>query len=335
MRVVRQHQREVTMPLFRPLSLAVAAVIVAASPAKSSEVTLKAVSAFAENTEFSKNFERFIERVNSLGAGKIKIDYIGGPRAIPSFEVGNAVRGRVVDIANAPGAFYTNLMPEADALKVISAPMKKQRADGTWEYLNELHKKKLNSWYLARQFHNVPFHIYANKKIESVSLSGMKIRVSPIYRDLVQAMGGVAVTTPPGEIYTAMERGVVDGFGQPLTGLFDVGLHKVTKYRLDPGFYSVDVNVLVNLDSWGRLDGGQRAILTQAAEWLEGLDSEKEAEMRAQTKEQAAAGIVGIALGPDEAARFLKLADDVAWDSIIKKSPEHGPKLRAMAKPKP
>jgi TRAP-type C4-dicarboxylate transport system substrate-binding protein len=92
--------------------LAGLAVLLSASPATAQEVTLRAVSAFAEGTEFSRNFERFIEKVNADGKGSIRINYIGGPRAVPPFEVGNAVRTRVVDIANVTGAFYTNLMPE-------------------------------------------------------------------------------------------------------------------------------------------------------------------------------------------------------------------------------
>ena len=80
-------------------------------------MTLKAVTSFAEKTQFSKNFERFIEKVNADGKGLVQINYIGGPRAMPPFEVGNAVRTKVVDIANVTGAFYTNLMPEADALQ--------------------------------------------------------------------------------------------------------------------------------------------------------------------------------------------------------------------------
>src|SRR5215207_6352763 len=95
--------------------LAAIAVAVSALPAASQEVTLRAVSAFAEGTQFSKNFERFIEKVNQDGKGVIQINYIGGPRAMPPFEVGNAVRSRVVDMANVTGAFYTNLMPEAYA----------------------------------------------------------------------------------------------------------------------------------------------------------------------------------------------------------------------------
>ena len=93
------------------LALSVAA---AEAPVSAQEVTLKAVTSFAEKTQFSKNFERFIDKVNADGKGVVQINYIGGPRAMPPFEVGNAVRTKVVDIANVTGAFYTNLMPEAD-----------------------------------------------------------------------------------------------------------------------------------------------------------------------------------------------------------------------------
>ncbi len=307
------------------------AAVLLASTASAQEVTLRAVSSFAEGTEFSKNFERFIEKVNADGKGLIKINYIGGPRAVPPFEVGNAVRTRVVDIANVTGAFYTNLMPEADGFKLNGKPMSEQRKNGTWEYINQLHNQKLNSQYLARQFHNVPFHIYLNKKIDKIDFTGLKIRVTPVYRDIVQALGGTPVTTAPGEVYTALERGVVDGYGWPVTGIFDLGWEKVTKFRLDPAFYSVEVNVLVNLDAWKSLNDAQRKVLNDAALWLEGLDSEKDAVIKAERERQAKAGIQALDFGPAASKAFLDKANDVAWQSVIQKAPESGPKLRQLA----
>lgn len=307
------------------------AFALSATAAAAQEVTLRAVTSFAEGTQFSKNFERFIERVNKDGKGVIQINYIGGPRAMPPLEVGNAVRSKVVDIANVTGAFYTNLMPEADALKLLSKPMSEQRKNGTWEFVNQLHNQKLNSHYLARQFHNVPFHIYLNKKIEKPDFTGLKVRVTPVYRDIVQALGGTPITTPPGEVYTALERGVVDGYGWPITGIFDLGWEKVTKFRMEPAFYSVEVNVLVNLDVWKGLTDAQRKVLTDAALWLEGLDSENVAVIAAERERQAKAGIQAIEFSPDEAKKFLARANDVAWQSVITKSPENGKKLRQLA----
>jgi TRAP-type C4-dicarboxylate transport system substrate-binding protein len=316
----------------RILVAAVAAAVLAqAAPAAAQEITLRAVSAFAEGTQFSKNFERFIEKVNKDGKGVVQINYIGGPRAVPPFEVGNAVRTKVVDMANVTGAFYTNLMPEADGFKLIGKPMSEQRKNGTWAYINELHNKKLNSHYLARQFHNVPFHIYLNKKIDKLDFSGLKIRVTPVYRDIVQALGGTPVNTAPGEVVTALERGVVDGYGWPVSGIFDLGWDKVTKFRMDPGFYSVEVNVLVNQDVWKGLNDAQRKVLNDAALWLEGLDSENVTVNKAEIDRQTKAGIQPITFSPAEAKKFLDQANAVAWESVIKRAPDTAPKLRELA----
>jgi TRAP-type transport system periplasmic protein len=82
-----------------------------ATQAHAQEVTLRRVTAFAEKTTYSRGFEAFIERVNEAGKGLIRINYIGGPKAMPPFEVGNALKNGVVEIANVTGAFYTNLLP--------------------------------------------------------------------------------------------------------------------------------------------------------------------------------------------------------------------------------
>ena len=137
----------------------------------------------------------------------------------------------------------------------------------------------------------MPFHIYLNKKIDKLDFTGLKIRVTPVYKDIVEALGGTTVTTAPGEVYTALERGVVDGYGWPITGIFDLGWEKVTKYRVEPAFYSVEVGVLVNLDVWKGLNDAQKKVLSDAALWLEGLDSENDALIKAERDKQAKAGI--------------------------------------------
>jgi TRAP-type C4-dicarboxylate transport system substrate-binding protein len=312
-------------------ALLAALLALSAAAAEAQEVTLKAVTSFAEKTQFSKNFERFIDKVNADGKGKVQINYIGGPRAMPPFEVGNAVRTKVVDIANVTGAFYTNLMPEADGFKLVSKPTAEQRKDGTFAFIEELHNQKLNAHYLARQFHNVPFHIYMNKKIDKLDFTGLKIRVTPVYKDIVEALGGTTVTTAPGEVYTALERGVVDGYGWPVTGIFDLGWEKVTKFRMEPAFYSVEVNVLVNLDTWKGLTDAQRKVLSDAALWLEGLDSENEALIKAERERQTKAGIQPIEFGAAESKAFLAKANDVGWASVIRRSPENGAKLRKLS----
>ncbi|MEJ2716069.1 MAG: TRAP transporter substrate-binding protein DctP, partial [Deltaproteobacteria bacterium] len=278
------------------------------------EVTLKAVSAFAEGTRFSKNFERFVKKVNAEGKGLVQINYIGGGgKVMNPFEVGNAVRGGVVDMANVTGAFYTNLLPEADALKLIQITAQELRKNGGWELINKLHNEKLNSYFLAKQGDGIPFQLYLTKKIDKPDLHGLKIRVTPVYRAFFVALGATVNRTPPGEVYTALERGVVDGYGWPIQGIFDLGWQEVTKYRVDPGFYSVDVNVLINLNKWKSLSPEQRAFLKKMGIWLESLNAENAKINKAEIKRQADAGIKTITFSPEQSKKYLDTAYKAGW----------------------
>src|SRR5262245_7400596 len=107
----------------------------ATGTAPAQEVTLKGITAFAEKTFYSRAFDRVIDKVNAHGKGLVQITYIGGPKAMPPFEVGNALKSGVVDIANATGAFYTNVLPEADAWKLTERPMAELRKNGGFDYM--------------------------------------------------------------------------------------------------------------------------------------------------------------------------------------------------------
>src|SRR5215467_2450484 len=315
----------------RSIVIAGALFVAVLSTASAEELTLRAVSAFAEKTTYSRGLERFIEQVNRDGKGVLQINYIGGPKAMPPFEVGNALKSGVVDVANSTGAFYTNVMPEADAWKLTERPMSELRKNGGYDYIAQLCAEKMNAIFLARHVDGNPFHLYLNKPISKADLSGLKIRITPVYRDFFQALGATVVQTAPGEVYTALERGVVDGYGWPITGIFDLGWHEKTKYRVDPGFYTAEVSVLVNKASWEKLTDAQRDVLRKAAEAGETeAAAEFAAENAKETKRQADAGIQTIALDPAAAKTYLAKAYQAGWDGIIRQSPEHGPKLKEL-----
>lgn len=306
------------------------ALLLAAGAAGAAEVTLKAVSAFNQGTNFSRQFEAFIDKVNASGKGVVQINYVGGGgKVMNPFEVGNALRGGVIDIGNLPGAFYTNLLPEADALKMTSANVTEMRAEGGYELFERLHNSSVNAHLLGRHKTKVPFHLYLNKPIDKMDLSGLKIRVTPIYRAFFASMGASLVRTAPGEVFTALERGVVDGYGWPIQGIFDLGWHEATKYRVDPGFYSAAVEILVNLDSWKRLDEAQQAVLAKAAAEIEAEGDVSDAELnRSEIERQAKHGIETIEFSGADGARYLDQAQRTAWEAIVETSPANGPDLR-------
>jgi TRAP-type C4-dicarboxylate transport system substrate-binding protein len=240
------------------------------------------------------------------------------------------VRTGVVDMALTTGAFYTNIMPEADALKLTQLPATELRKNGGHDLINKIWNEKANMVYLARIVDYSPFHLYLTKKIDKPDLAGLKIRITPVYRDFFQALGATVVQTPPGEVYTALERGVVDGYGWPIHGIFDLNWQERTKYRVDPGFYNAEVSIVMNLDKWKSLNPKQRDLLNREAMALEANQDFWKKYNEEEIRRQKEAGIQTITFDQATAKQYYEKAYEVGWASIIKASPQYGPQMRKL-----
>jgi TRAP-type transport system periplasmic protein len=312
------------------LMLAAAAAALATGAVRAQEATLRVVSAFSENTQYVKNLEAFIGKVNASGKGAVQLNFIGGPKAMPPFEVGNAVRTGVVDMALTTGAFYTNIMPEADALKLTQRPAAELRKNGGHDLINKIWNEKANMVYLARIVDYSPFHLYLTKKIDKADLTGLKIRITPVYRDFFQALGATVVQTAPGEVYTALERGVVDGYGWPIHGIFDLNWHEKTKFRVDPGFYNAEVSIVMNLDKWKSLNPQQRDLLNREAMALEANHDFWKKYNEEEIRRQKEAGIQTITFDAATSKQYYEKAYEVGWAAAIKSSPTYGPQMKKL-----
>ena len=301
------------------------ALVLAASfsaGALAQEVTLRLVSAFPENGIYVQRMLPWITKVNAEGKGVLQINFLGGPKAIPTFEAGNAVKTGVVDMALNTGAFYTNVMPEADFLKLTQISVAEQRKNGAFDAINKVWNEKANIQYLARMVENQPFHIYTNKKIDKPDLTGQKIRISPVYRDFFQALNASVVTTPPGEVYTALERGVVDGYGWPIGGIFDLNWNEKTKFRVDPGFYDAEVSLTMNLPAYKKLTDTQRNYLQQQLLALEAQNTFWTQYAKDETARQEKSGIQAITFDAATSKAFYDKAYEIGWAGAAKQSPD-------------
>jgi len=311
-------------------TLLLVAAALAASLAQAQETSLRVVSAFVENSQYVKNLEGFMKKLNAEGKGTLQLNFIGGPKAMPPFEVGNAVRTGVIDIAMTTGAFYTNIMPEADALKLTQIPATELRKNGAYDLINKIWNEKANMQYLGRVIDFTPFHLYLTKKIDKPDLTGLKIRITPVYRDFFQALGATVVQTAPGEVYTALDRGVVDGYGWPINGIFDLNWHEKTKYRVDPGFYNAEVSLVMNLDKWKALTAAQRDLLMKHVIALEAANDSWKKVNEDDIRRQKEAGIQTISFDPASAKQYYDKAYEVGWASAIKSSPQYGAQMRKL-----
>jgi TRAP-type C4-dicarboxylate transport system substrate-binding protein len=307
---------------------AMAAVI--AAPAGAQEVRLKAASFLPLTQSFGIHFKRWVDELNSRGKGVLQIDAVG-PEAVPVLEQPNAVKSGVIQMHYGPPTFYTGTMWEGEALSLSETTIKTLRANGAWAYLDKLHQEKMNSVLLAGLGDGVNFYVYtttpAKADDKDKPMSGLTLRSVPLYRVFFESLGARAVSLPPGEVFTALERKVVQGYGWPSWGVKDMGWLPVTKYRYGPGFFNVNVNVLVNLDAWKKLGDPQKKLLNEMAAWL---DDEwpkwRAAQDAVEDKIQKDAGVQYVDLG----AWFSKRAHDAYWADLEKKSPQHIPHLRKL-----
>lgn len=313
--------------------MAAVLALAAAGLVQAQQVTLKAVNGFQEGTYYARNFEAFVKKVNDEGKGVVQINYLGGPKAVPTMEQGAALRNGVVDLANTTTSFVAGVSPESLALNYATVSWAEMRRNGTLDFLNKLMMEK-GLYYYARTGDGVPYHIYLNKRIDKADLSGLKIRIAPIYREFFTRLGASVMQIAPGEVYTALDRGVVDGYGWPLLGVFDLGWHEKTKFRVDPGFYNIELGVIFSAKTWNALNPAQRDFLNKQVAWLEAKNADMAGkDAAADLKRQAEVGIQTIKLPEAEARKLLALSLEAGWAGVIAASPTHGPRLRQLMAP--
>jgi len=306
------------------------ALVLAPALSQAQEVTLRLVSAFPENQFYVKRTVEWIEKVNKEGKGTLQINFIGGPKAIPTFEVGKSVQSGVVDIGFTTGAFYTNVMPEADILKLSETSAAEQRKNGGYDLINKIWAEKANMRYLAKTVEFTPFHLYLTKKIDKPDLTGLKIRITPVYREFFQAMNAQVMTTAPGEVYTALERGVIDGYGWPIHALFDLNWQEKTKFRVDPGFYNAEVGLVMNLDKYKGLPAKAREYLDRQALGYEQQNDFWKGYNQEEAKRQAQAGIQTITFDSATSKAYVDKSKEIGWANAIKASPQYGEQLKKV-----
>lgn len=313
----------------RVTGIAAAAVaLLSAGTATAADVTMTGASCFPKGTYFSKMTEKFMPAVNAANVG-VKVNYIGGAPAIGSpFTLVQKVSKGVYGMVGCTSAYYQNVLPEGDAIKLIEITNEELHKNGGFDYISKLHAEK-DLHYVGRISAYIPFNLYLNKKIDKPDLTGLHLRVSPIYTAFFQAMGATTQSSSIAEVYTYMENGTVAGFGWPVTGLLP-DWYKVTKYRVDPGFYEADINLLMHLGTWEKLSAPQKKAITDLGLKFEGDAKQFIKESEDAQAAQAKQGIEAITFTGADREKWLAAAREAGWASVIKNSPVHGPALKKL-----
>jgi TRAP-type C4-dicarboxylate transport system substrate-binding protein len=214
--------------------------------------------------------ERYAEMVEEASGGDIVIS-LNGPDVVPSFEQFEPVSQGVFDInINIPPYFIgTTSVP--NLLYALPPDMDRLRETGIWDMIDASFREHNQT--LIAGFFSDPgcFHIMLREPLDEGEqpLSGRVIRANRTYAPAIEPLGGSISTMPMGEIYAALERGVVDGAGWTVVGTMDLNLHEVTDYMMRPTFGWCGATMAFNLDSWAGLSEDEQALLLEQARILE------------------------------------------------------------------
>jgi len=287
-------------------------------------VELKAVTAFPKNHPLvSPQGHEWIKMLNSALQGKAHIKYVGGPEAVPPRDQIEAVRNNIIQITMLPTAYYSSLVPTAaTSVLVRFKDAMEMRNSGYNDFLVKQHEK-IGVRYLGPVTWG-SFYMWLKKPIKNLEeLKGKKMRSFFLYDRFQKALGMTPVTIAVPELFTALERGVVQGFCFPLGGPRQQGWTKSTKYIIPYSFYALDVMFLMNLDTWKRLPKSAQDKIEEIAakkyepymmDLVEGNDKK---EWEALTK----SGVKKISLSNAEAKKYVDTAYRVKWQELEEKIP--------------
>lgn len=312
---------------------AAAAALTVTVPASAKEATLRAGFFIpAAKEPFKDAFMAWIDMINKEGKGLVQVNQVVGPEAVPGGQWCNFIRAGTIQLVGVPPAYCSNLVPGIEALDVAEIPPAEQREKGVYEYIRELTRTRAGSHFLAQYGYGVNYHMYTGRKIEKLEdFKGLRFRTNPAFTPFYNALGINGIQMANGEIYAAMERGVIEGYAIPPTLIVPFGLHRVTKYRIDTGFYNPVVIILVNQATWDGLNGEQQAFLERMGVHLEGeVQRGLDKRIVEAFGEMEKGGVETIKLDPAVAKEFVEKANEAMWETVKGKAPETAPRLREL-----
>ncbi len=232
-------------------------------------------------TTWPKNFpglgrapEHFAKEVAVMSGGRLKIKVYGAGELVPALGVFSAVSEGAAQMGHGAAYYWKGKIPAAQFFTAVPFGLNAQEMNGwlhhgggleLWQALYE----PLNLIPLAGGSTGVQMAGWFNKSIHSVEdLKGLKMRIPGIGGEVLSRAGGTAVTIPGGELYTALQTGVIDAteWVGPYNDLA-FGFHRVAEYYYYPGWHEPGsmMEFIINKKAFEQLPKDLQEIVRVAA----------------------------------------------------------------------
>ena len=275
--------------------------------------------------------ELFAKNVKEMSGGRLDIKVFGGGELVPALEVFDAVSQGVAECASGAAYYWAGKSPAFQFFGAVPFGMNAQQINawlksGGMELWEELYAK----------FNLIPFPAgntgvqaggWFNKEINSIDdFKGLKMRIPGLGGKVLEKAGGTAVLSPGGEIYTNLERGVIDAteWVGPYHD-YKMGFHKIAKYCYYPGWHEQGtlLEIFCNKVKFEALPADLQAIVRAAAtishDWVLAEFDAQNALYLQKLKEE---GAIELRQFPDEVIDTLRGYAKEVVDNIAANDPD-------------
>lgn len=303
-------------------ALAAAFALGATATAGAAETEWRVTSNWPTGINLIDTDRHFVELVNQLGGDRFQINYFPGGTLVPSQQVFDAASSGTVDATIDWAGYWAG---RDSAFAMLGAyPMLMTVGDyriwyhdyGGRELFDEVYGQ-FDMKYLLLNAINMESGIRSSEPIETLDdLEGMRIRMSGRPQGVIlDELGAVQVQLPGGEVYQALDRGVIDAAEFSSPGIdWSLGFQEITSHWMVPGWHQPGSTggLAINQESWDELDDWTKNLLRTAADatltWafahFEAINAEK-------TQQFLDQGTTINRLSDEELARLQKISNRV------------------------
>ena len=295
-----------------------------------SVIEWKAQSLWQAGTLPHRIFEDFARRVGERSGGRLTIEPLAVNSIVSSTESLDAVGAGILQAQHSGPGYFSGKDAAFALLGDLQGGFENPEQMQQWmqtgggiELARELYAR-YNVYFVGGVWYGVEA-LVSKKPIRKIAdFKGVKIRAPQgLGQEIFQRFGAAPVNLPGSEVYTALERGVVDASDWGTLSMNqDLGYHKLAPYPIYPGFHSMPMpDFAVNMNQWNALPDDLKILVEEevkqfATEMIEGNRAADD-KVAAQADEL---GFEVIDLPSEERRKFRETAREV-WKEYAARSP--------------
>jgi tripartite ATP-independent transporter DctP family solute receptor len=254
-------------------SVFVALALAALSFAANAQTVLKLAEIHPQGYPTELADEQFAKLVNQYTNGKFKVDiFPGGQISADEKVVIEQVKINAIQIARVSSGALGSFNAQ---LNVFSLPYLFDSSDHMWSFLLSPYGQKMLADLAPSGFIGLCWYdggsrsFYANYPLNTIAdLKGHKFRVMPnnLLVKMVEAMGASAVPMAAGQVFSAIQTGVIDGAENNAPSyVMSFNHNQVAKYYMLDEHLRLPEVLFINKGAWDKLSKDDQAAFRKAA----------------------------------------------------------------------